>query len=208
MHVNTSIGEASAEFKGKTYLLRPSFRALKRIDYLEDSITSVCGSYNLLINGQNVTTAQVSVCAYVLQCCSDLPDDLVGWSEHRNGKFKWVMKVLTISEIVIMAHHCIKWGVFGDPKEKLSKAAKKQIESKPQSEFDPHDFVSIMIDEFNVSTNDAWDCTMVEFQRLCEHRNRKNWGDRPDPIDDDEREVLINQYEACMKRKQELNKNG
>ncbi len=208
MRVNTSIGECLAEYNGNEYLLRPSFRALKRIDDLEDSITSVCESYNLLISGHGVTVSQVSACAYVLQCCSDLPDELVGWTEHRNGKFKWRMKVLTVNEIVIMAHHCIKWGVFGDPKDKLSKAAKKKMEEKPQTEFDPHDFVAVMVDEFHLSTNDAWECTMVEFQRLCEHRNRKNWGDRPDPIDDDERDALINQYQACMKRKQELNNNG
>ena len=37
MHVNKSIGEGVAEYGGKSYLLRPSFRALNSIDDLEDS---------------------------------------------------------------------------------------------------------------------------------------------------------------------------
>ena len=208
MRVNTAIGECLAEYNGQDYIVRPCFRALNTIDELEESISSVCSAYNVLLSGGAVSVQQISVCAYVLQCCSDLPDHIVGWNEYRNGKFKWFKKVLTINEIVIMAHHCIKWGVFGEPKEKLSRAAKKELDKKADSPFDPHDFVAVLVDEFHLSSNDAWSATMVEFQRLCEHRNRKNWGDRPEPVTDEERDDLIKHYRDAMKRKQELNNNG
>lgn len=208
MRVNTAIGECSAEYNGIEYIVRPSFLALKQIDNLDDSIQTVCNAYNILLSGITPKIEEISVCAYVLQTCSNLPDELIGWSEYFNGRFKWRKKILTIKEIIIMAHHCIKWGVFGDPKEKLSRSAKKKLDEQQNKEFDPHDFVAILIDEFHLSSSDAWAATMVEFQRLCEHRNRKNWGDRPEPIDDDERDSLIAHYRASMKRKQELNNNG
>ena len=51
MRILPHIGEAAAEVGGKTYLVRPSFRALSTIDDLEDEISSVCAAYNLLLSG-------------------------------------------------------------------------------------------------------------------------------------------------------------
>ena len=124
----------------------------------------VCESYNILISSYEPTVQQVADCSIVLQKCSDLPDELVGWTEHRNGKLKWRQKVATPREIIIMAHHCIKWGVFGSEKYAIKPSKTDRQENKG---FDPSDFVMLLVDEFGIPLNDAWGATMTEFQQLC-----------------------------------------
>lgn len=201
MRILTHIGEAAAEVGGKSYLVRPSFRALSTIDDLSVHIDEVCAAYNLLLSGMTPTAWQLCKCATVLQACSDMPYEWFGELVERSGKFKYKITKISMRELVIMAHHCIKWGVYGDPKEKLSKAAKKALAEQPHRDFDPHEFVSVLIDEFHLSSSDAWNATMVEFQRLCEHRQRKAWGNKPPPIDDDERENLVASYKEFLQRK-------
>lgn len=201
MRILTHIGEAAAEVGGKTYLVRPSFRALSTIEDLEDEISAVCAAYNLLLSGVTPKVWQLCSCANVLRSCSDMPHEWFGELVDRAGKWKYKFNKLSMRELVIMAHHCIKWGIYGDPKEKLSKAAKKALAEQEQRPFDPHEFVSVLIDEFHLSSSDAWDATMTEFQRLCEHRQRKAWGNKPPPIDDDERENLQASYKEFLKRK-------
>lgn len=205
MQVNKAIGECSAEYNGEYYLIRPCFRALKQIDDLSDAIYDVCRAYNKLLNEVKSSVYEISICAYVVQQCSNLTDDMIGYCKESNGKPKWVQKVLTVQEIIIMAHHCIKWGVFGEPKP-LTQRAKEQLAKKPNKPFNPSEFVAVLIDEFGVSKSDAWESTMVEFQMLCDRRQEKNQGDKPDLPNDEERKAASEHYQACIKRKQELNK--
>lgn len=204
MHVNTSIGEASAWMDGRDYLVRPSFAALNRIHDLQEAVRIVCEAYSVLLTGNMPRVIDIGTCGHVLAECSDFPVESIGYADLRGDRLKWIQGRLSVREVVIMAHHCIKWGIKGNPKEKLSKAARKRLADEPKRDFDPQEFVAVLVDEFGLSTGDAWNCTMVEFQRLCEQRQRKNWGDRPPPIDDEERDNLLAHYRACMQRKQEL----
>lgn len=204
-HVNTSIGEAVIYIGEAQHLLRPSFRALASIgdiDDLERSINTACTAYSTLLTGFIPQVYALACCANIVSICSELEFDMLGEvvESVKNG-LRWKQGKLPWQDVVILAHHCIKWGVYGEPKEKLSKQAKKKLEAEPSRQFDPAEFVSVLVDEFGLSNQDAWGCTMTEFQRLCEHRNRKNWGDRPPPIDDDERDNLMNSYQQFLKNK-------
>jgi len=207
-HVNTSIGEAVIYIGEAQHLLRPSFRALQSVGNSEDleySINAICNAYQVLLSGLVPKPTDIACCGNMLDACSDLTFDSIGQivPSVKNG-LRWKAGKLPYEDVVILAHHCIKWGVYGEPKEKLTRQAKKKMAQEEQRPFDPAEFVAILIDEFGLSSQDAWNSTMTEFQRLCEHRNRKNWGDRPPPIDDEERDKLLDGYQAFLKNKQKL----
>ena len=204
----THIGEALAEVDGREYLVRPSFRALSLVEDLESHIEFICVAYQTMLLGGQPSIGQLSMCANVIEACSDLPPEWLGECVERSNGWRYKVTKLSMRELVVIAHHCIKWGVYGDPKEKLSKAAKERLEKEPKTEFDPHTFVAVMVDEFGMTSSEAWGATMVEFQRLCEHRQRKNWGDRPAPVSDEERDDLRAKYQAFLQRKKELAKKG
>ena len=208
-HVNTSIGEGVIYIGEAQFLLRPSFRALASIGDpvdIEWTINRVCSAYSALLSGMTPQASAIACCANMISSCSDVPFDLIGEAvEGRTGGIRWKQGRLPWQDVIILAHHCVKWGVQGEPKEKLTKAAKKKMAAQEKQDFDPSEFVAIMVDEFGMSGSDAWNSTMTEFQRLCEHRNRKNWGDRPPPIDDDERDNLISSYQQFLTNKGRVN---
>lgn len=199
--VNREIGEALVSKGDEEHLIRPSFSALAAVEDLQYTIEAVCEAYAVVLQSHTPKLHHLSACSIMLTACSNIPMEWMGYVVARESGAKWKMGVLPIPDLVILAHHCVRWGVQGNPKEKLSRSAKKKLEAQPQRDFDPAEFVAVMVDEFGVSSRDAWDSTMTEFQRLCEHRNRKNWGDRPPPVSDEERDKLVSQYQQFLKNK-------
>lgn len=185
MNILTHFGEASALIDGKEYLVRSSFKALAAVGTPEDlelCINDVCAAYYILTEQKTLPRADlISACANLLEYCSDIPGRWLGYLDVGpvSGKMIYRQNRIPVEEIIIMAHHCIRWGVAGDPKRQREPEKKKPSARKEY--FDPAEFVSIMIDEFHMSRDDAWNATMTEFQRLCEHRQRKAWGDKPPP---------------------------
>lgn len=198
MRCNTSIGEAVAEYGESEYLVRPSFSALAGIGSPEDidSIIRGClAAFNNIQNGHTPTVNQLSACAVMLSACSDLPVTWLGWwreSTRIKGKTIWVQGIVTINDLVVMANHCVRWGVMGDPRKKPSKKAKEQSKGY----FDPAEFVAIACmpsdsGGLGWSRNDAWQATMVEFQRACEERYKMAKGNRKEPLSQDEVKELF-----------------
>lgn len=204
MHLMTEIGEASALIDGRQYLVRPSFRALASIGTVEDinqAITDVCHAYAILVeHGKTPPPMLISACANVLEYCSELPSSWLGQCDVSpiTGRTTYRQGRVSVFEVVIMAHHCIKWGVSGDSKwqEKPDKPSNKL--------FDPSEFVAILIDEFHMSREDAWLATMTEFQRLCEHRQRKAWGNKPPPPTKEEAKASFDFARDAIKRAREM----
>ena len=207
MHLMTEFGEASALVDGQEYLVRPSFRALATMgtpEVLTEIISDVCEAYSTLVDvGKIPRPGLISQCANVLESCSDLPASWLGHSDLGaiSGRMTYRQGRIRIEEVIIIAHHCIKWGVQGNPKRKPSPESGR---GKRPSLFDPSEFVSIMIDEFHMSRDDAWSATMTEFQRLCEQRQRKAWGDKPPPPNKEEAKASLAHAMAEIKRAREL----
>lgn len=205
MHLMTEHGEASALIDGQEYLVRPSFRALSQLgtpEELTEIIGDVCHAYSILIDaGKLPQVGLISQCANVLMACSDIPESWLGCTDLGaiSGRMTYRQGRIRIDEIIIMAHHCIKWGVQGNPRR--LQAPEKN--AKP-SLFDPSEFVSIMIDEFHMGRDDAWGATMTEFQRLCEQRQRKAWGNKPPPPTKEEAKASVAHAMAEIKRAREL----
>jgi Family of unknown function (DUF6246) len=180
MRVLTQIGEASAMVDGQEYLVRPSFAALASLgdpEILELHIEKICLAYHLLTKGGITPNYEsLSCCANMLDTCSDFPKHWLGECVVSGNKIKWRQGKIPVYDLIIIAHHCVKWGVSGD-----SKFRNKPKPPKVKKLFDPAEFVALLVDEFSMSKSDSWECTMTEFQRLCEQRQKKNWGDRPEP---------------------------
>lgn len=202
---NKSLGEGTIEINGRVFTLRPSFRALEKVTE-QDSIEYL---YSMTHDAQTIATTEphmlsakkLSVCAFVLFCFSDLTFEETGFTESSKknpNKLLWRVGKLPPAHVAILAHHCIKWAVIGDPRIKPSK---KALAASRSQAFDVSEFVAILVDEFGLSRQDAWDCTMVEFQRLCEARQKKAWGDKPPPPEDDKIDKMLSQAREALSRK-------
>lgn len=201
----TQFGEASLSMGGKTYLVRPSLKAIASIgrpEDIEQVMQDVCDAFHVLRSGHLPKPLLISACANVLEICSNIPAELLGFCvpSKINGKLLYKAGKIPLSDIIIMANHCIKWGIQGDPKWK-PKPSKTADDGRA---FDPVDFVSILIDEFHLSREDAWNTTMTEFQRLCEQRVRTMRGNKPPPIDDESARKVMTNAREIIKRAREL----
>jgi hypothetical protein len=179
MRINTSIGEASALIGQCEYSVRPSFAALASIGDPEAIDTVIRGCVRALETLESEAVPSVTnlcCCSSMLTACSDIPEEVMGWAEGET-RLLWRQRLVSINDLVVMANHCVKWGVMGDPRRKLTDKKK----AKAKGLFDPQEFVAVLIDEWNMSSQDAWNTTLVEFQRLCEARHKKAWGDKPEP---------------------------
>lgn len=224
MRLMTQIGEASALVDGKEYLVRPTFAALSSLGAPSDidyHIKNVCSAYTKHLDlGIMPQWYEVASCAAMLEACSNLPSEWMGHvtEARRSGvfkdahtftktafhhNFKWVQTKLTIHELIVMAHHCVKWGVSGKPKW----TSKPKKEARPTL-FDPQEFVAMLIDEFHVSRNDAWAMTMTEFQRLCELREKKAWAGKTPPPTHEEAKKSLEYANDAIKRARELGIKG
>lgn len=183
MRPNVSIGEATAEIGQSSYMVRPSFAALSRLggpDDIDFTIRCCVAAYDSLCANKTPRVLDLASCCSMLVACSDIPSDLMGWCEPtKDDRLLWRQRMVSVNDLVVMANHCVKWGIMGDPAPRRKMTKKKR--EKAAGLFNPQEFVAIMVDEFGMSRADAWDTTMTEFQRLCEARERKNWGDRPEP---------------------------
>lgn len=204
--LNTQIGEALASLDGTDYLVRPNFKAMASLgnaDDIEHAMVTVCTCYDLYVNYKTIAKPhQLSVCASVLGACSNLPDEWLGEPVQLASGFKWKQGKVTVGQLIIMAHHCIKWGISGD--SKFRESAKRKKPDGPPEKWDPQSFVAVMIDEFHMSREDAWQSTMTEFQRLIEQRQRKNWGNKPPPPTEEEAKATFDWAKDAIKRAREL----
>lgn len=198
MRANFSIGEATAEYGEREYLIRPSFSALagigdpSEIDYV---VRGCLAAYSNLENNLSPTVTQLSCCSTMLAACSELPIEWLGhWREStiNKGKSVWVQSIITINDLVIMANHCVKWGIMGAPKRKPSHLAKEASVGL----FDPHEFVAVAMMPHDAgglgqSRAEAWELTMTEFQRACEARLAAMKGNKPEPMTPEQAKELF-----------------
>lgn len=206
MRANHSIGEATAEYGEAEYLVRPSFSALASIGNPSDIDTVVRGCLSAIHNLEKDITpsiSQLSACAVMLGACSTFPSQWLGhWRESTlvGGKRVWVQGLVNINDLIVMANHCVKWGVMGDPRRTPSAKAKAEMSGL----FDPQEFVAIAMMPHDAgglgqTRTEAWSLTMTEFQRACEARMKAIRGGRPEPITPEEAEQLFKQVRERSK---------
>lgn len=169
---NVAIGEIAVHDKnnGQSYLLRPSFLAMQKIGSPEDIQAAIefCHSAQWKIDTlQAPDVAELAYCLDVVQACADreLPADVFGSLDADGDKVIFMTGRENQETLVIIACALLRDGVAGKPDPARSKHKKK---SKEKYLFDPLDFVAVVMSPngFNKSSSDAWQMTMIEFQRI------------------------------------------
>ena len=176
-----SVGEFAIKKGESVFLFRPSFSALDKIGNSSDIMQAFI---NLQIADENNPKwHEISLALNVLQsCCEKELPEFFGYMIESKGKPKFKYKSIPAHDLVIFARKLIMSGVYGEPKRESKKT------DNNDSKFNPIEFVSCAVEHLNVNIKDAWDLTMIEFQRLYDAKfppeKEDHKGMTADDIDD------------------------
>jgi len=218
MRCNTRIGEmvisCTKNGEGFNYLLRPSFFAMSQLgdpDQIEYTYDKCKMALRVITYGKTycltdqVSLDQLTHCINVIHACAveDLPDELLGWFQlsAKGERILYRQGVISIKEIVIIANHLMKWGMIGEPDPTRMRMPRKKNE-KPKK-FDPAEFVGYAIQALHLSTSDAWELTMFEFQRAIEKAFPID--ESKIPVSTEEAEAAVAAARAAQERRKQMN---
>lgn len=160
--IRTDLGECCIYFEGVEYIFAPSFYAMSQIGTPKE-IIKILKEHNTKSFAYNMldTSCILSAC-----CTSHSHDDLIdliGQPKLSNkGHIIWQLGKMPMSELgtlQILASNLITKGVIGKPSKKRVNA-----NPKPLIEFNATEYAAAAMVSFNLSREDAWSLTMVEFQ--------------------------------------------
>lgn len=194
MRVNKSIGEVGIKVDGRGYLLRPSFLALSQLGTpsgivrkfkLITSVFECLKGWRKFPVGVSPLAAFGAVKEVIDACITDgNAHDITGHVVHYDGKgLRHKQGALSYHDLVVLSFHLMRYGVHGDPKPR-----KKESGSTSElTSFDPAEAVGMAVGQFGMSLSDAWNLTMIEYQRAFD-------GKYPEQ-DDTKEQQRINQKE-------------
>lgn len=171
---NIAIGEAAIYVDGQEVILRPSFANMQKIGTPEEIKETLWDCFNALQKqqaGLELHYSDILPCSIVFDACGgDLIDSKVfGQLSVSDDKIEWIAGVEPIDNLIVMANHLLSWGINGKPsKGRLRKAANEK--DGKEYLFDPLEFVGAAVAHLGMSTEDAWNLTMVEFQRIMDSK--------------------------------------
>ena len=168
---NTAIGEIGIQYSGQSFTLRPSLYNMQQIGTpteIAETVQLVISAKCRMLEGLPPVLNELYACEKVIGCCSDadIPADVFGQPELatlENGlsEIRWVDGVETFEAMIGVAQALITSGIAGAPNADRVKV-KKSNEQKP---FDPLEYIGVIIAHLGMSTAEAWQMTMIEFQR-------------------------------------------
>lgn len=152
MAILTENGEVEAIAEGgERYVFRPSFFAMASLGNPREIVELFYRIHE---------KPMIDDVADVLRACclSELPHDVTGYHDLKNGAIEFVAGAMPFGECVCLARWLMFNGVVGIKKIRGRSGEKS-------NEFDPAEFVSAAMIHFGISRNDAEQMTMTEFQR-------------------------------------------
>lgn len=176
--LNLAIGDAALEWRrseneeGVNFEFHPSFFSMQRIGepedikYVSDMVYQASTNYSLT---GRVYRREFNACVDAIQsCCDDLlPHELTGFYDEE-GHYQ--EGAIELHDLIVMAIHMLKFGIHGEPSRRM-KALSRKEEIKPEkSLFNPIDFVMSAVAHLGISRDDAWQMTMLEFQKAMESK--------------------------------------
>ncbi|MEC8917112.1 MAG: DUF6246 family protein [Pseudomonadota bacterium] len=194
---NVHAGEIGITWGERDYLFRPSLGAI-------GSLGDPAYLGKLLARIQRVDMDGYVCALAVLSAChvgepADL-DRLIGYYREHKGRLRYVMGSMPPSEIHILGVRLAVSGIVGEPKRR----GKGNGNGKPASGFDPAEFVGAAQAHLGVSAPEAWQMTMVEFQRAMDAKYPPK-EDEPEPLTPEEAEALherVTSIRSRMSRKE------
>lgn len=168
---NTAIGEIGIVYSGQSFTLRPSLYNMQQIgtpEEIAETVQLVISAKCRMLAGLPPELPELYACEKVIGCCSDadIPADVFGQPELvtlENGlsEMRWQNGAETYEAMVGIAQALMVSGIAGAPNADRVKT-RKSTEQKP---FDPLEYIGVIIAHLGMSTADAWQMTMIEFQR-------------------------------------------
>lgn len=193
---NTAIGEIGIQYNGQSFTLRPSLYNMQQIgtpEEIAETVQLVISAKYRMLEGLPHALNELYACEKVIGCCAnaDIPADVFGQPELMpldNGlsEMRWQNGIETAETMIAIAQALIVAGIAGAPNADRVKSRK----SKDQSPFDPLEYVGVIIAHLGMSTNDAWQMTMIEFQRAFDAKFPLSEKEKNRMTKDDARDLL------------------
>lgn len=163
--VNTSVGDVLIKANGRNYYMRPSFLSVSNIGSPKEIVRIfklLCRAYEVVVlrvpdNALSLyPLSAFSAIDKVINAClyDEDSSDITGYVKRG----KHVQRLATYHDLVVIAYHLLKHGIAGKPKKKVEGGEELK-------EFDATEYVGLSVAHLGISNNDAWNMTMVEFQR-------------------------------------------
>jgi hypothetical protein len=172
---NIAIGEAAIYVDGQEVILRPSFANMQKIGSPEEIKEILWDCFNSLQKqqaGLELHYSDILPCSIVFDACGgdEIESRIFGqMSAPDADKLEWIAGIEPIDNLIVMANHLLSWGINGKPsKGRLRKAANEK--DGKEYLFDPLEFVGAAVAHLGMNTADAWNLTMVEFQRIMDSK--------------------------------------
>jgi len=193
---NTAIGEIGIQYNGQGFTLRPSLYNMQQIgtpEEISDTVQLVISAKCRMLAGLPPELPELYACEKVIGCCSDadIPAAVFGQPELAmldNGlsEMRWVDGAETFEAMIGIARALVTAGIAGAPNADRVKV-KKSSEQKP---FDPLEYIGCIIAHLGMSTADAWQMTMIEFQRAFDAKFPVTDKEKNHMTQDDTRDLL------------------
>lgn len=173
---NTAIGEIGVHVDGQSYTLRPSLYNMQQIgtpDDIAETVQLVISAKCRMLEGLPPVMHELYACEKVICCCSDkeFPAGIFGNPEVRqlpNGLAEtiWTDGAETFEAMVGIAQALMIAGIAGAPDADRV----KRRSNKDQKPFDPLEYIGVIIAHLGIAPSDAWQMTMIEFQRAFDSK--------------------------------------
>lgn len=169
---NTYAGEIAIAWQGRDYLFRPTLAAIGSLGTPREIIETLHRVQRSTMDGYVAALAVLSAC-YVGD-----PEDtsrLIGHFREVKGRLRYVLGAMPAQNVHVLGARMAVAGIVGDPKPRKGGGS-------PMQEFDPAEFVGAAQAHLGLSSRDAWQMTMIEFQRAMDAKF-------PDPKAEKERDL-------------------
>lgn len=171
MNVNTAIGEIGIRAGEREFILRPSFFAMSKLGNPEQIVLTlkvICSAFEHRMGNENIILKNWPLCIFqtcykIIEACLIKGDAFELCGTISNGRHR--ERAIPYTDIIAIAFHLMKWGIYGNPSERIKK---KSTRSKEMTEFDVTKAVGMMIGQFNYDHDRAWNVTMTEYQSAWE----------------------------------------
>lgn len=160
MSANVYAGELGVDWGEHEFVFRPSFRALANLGDKNRLLTLLNRvqqpSRHGFITALNVLDAFHTGDRVKL-------DRLIGVHRPVRGRLRYVQGRMPFENVHALGARLLINAIVGDPTRKGEKGKGGKVSS-----FDPSEFVGVAQAHLGISAADAWDMTMIEFQRAMD----------------------------------------
>lgn len=187
---NHYAGELSIHWKGRDYLFRPSLAAMSELGEPEHILRLL---NRVQAYGRDGFVAALSVLSACYVGDSEDIDPLIGFFKDVRGRLRYVMGVMPLQNIHVLGAKLAIAGIVGAPKPRSSGG-------KAMAVFDPSEFVGAAQAHLGLSSAEAWELTMIEFQRAMDAKFPDSDAKKNDQPTEEEAAATVNHIMQLRQR--------